>query len=61
MKEKDRVVQAVQDEILVLQLERNIAVQKEEEAREENRHLVERWMKEKERVAEEMNRGSGWK
>ena len=49
----------VQDEILVLQLERNVAVQREEEVREENRRLVERWVQEKGKMAEEMNRQLG--
>lgn len=59
VREKDRIVQMVQDEILVLQLERNVAVQREEEVREENRRLVERWVQEKGKMAEEMNRQLG--
>ncbi|KAK8241735.1 autophagy-related protein 16 [Phyllosticta capitalensis] len=57
---KNRLVQDVQDELVSLNLQLNMAEQKSEELGRENQELVERWVKYKEKEAERMNDMSKW-
>ncbi|KAI9729120.1 MAG: hypothetical protein M1828_000205 [Chrysothrix sp. TS-e1954] len=60
IKEKARLVENVQDEMVGLEMQVNVAESKARKVEEENKHLVERWMKRMGSEAEEMNEGSGW-
>ncbi|KAK8164809.1 autophagy-related protein 16 [Phyllosticta citrichinensis] len=57
---KNRLVQEVQDELVSLNLQFNMAEQKADELGRENQELVERWVKYKEKEAERMNDLSRW-
>ncbi|KAK7544792.1 autophagy-related protein 16 [Phyllosticta citribraziliensis] len=57
---KNRLVQEVQDELVSLNLQFNMAEQKADELGRENQELVERWVKYKEKEAERMNDLSKW-
>jgi hypothetical protein len=59
-RQKDRRFQSVQDEMLALNMELNMVIQREEEVREDNKELLDRWMALKGREADEMNRASQW-
>ena len=61
LKEKQRLVSSVQDENVGLEMQMNIAEERARKLEEENRELVERWMKRMGTEAEKMNEGSGWK
>jgi hypothetical protein len=58
---KAQMVQDVQDEMLALQLQLNMAEQREEKVRKENDVLVKRWMERMGKEADEMNLRSNWK
>ncbi|PWW79601.1 autophagy protein 16 [Tuber magnatum] len=59
-REKSRVIQHLQDEMLALTMELNVLVDKEKATRKENEDLVRRWMDFAETRAEVMNRASNW-
>lgn len=61
LKEKSRMVGAVQDEMLGMEMQMNVAEGRAQKLEGENRELVERWMRKVGGEAEEMNEGSGWK
>lgn len=61
LKEKARLVESVQDEMLGLEMQVNVAEEKVNRLKEENGELVERWMKRIGDEADQMNVGSGWK
>ncbi|TKA74919.1 hypothetical protein B0A49_02589 [Cryomyces minteri] len=60
LREKARLVQNVQDEMVALSLQLNMAEQRAEKLARENEELVKRWMERVGREAEEMNRDSRW-
>ncbi|EKG20492.1 Autophagy-related protein 16 [Macrophomina phaseolina MS6] len=60
VKGKTRLVEEVQDELVSVNLQLNMAEQKSEELERENRELVDRWMKYKREEAERMNDLSKW-
>lgn len=60
IKGKARLVEDVQDELVSVNLQLNMAEQKSEELERENRELVDRWMKYKREEAERMNDMSKW-
>lgn len=49
----------VQDEMISLNLQLNIAEQNEKRAKAENKELIDRWMAQKGREADEMNKKFG--
>ncbi|EME47814.1 hypothetical protein DOTSEDRAFT_86218 [Dothistroma septosporum NZE10] len=57
---KARLVEMAQDEMVALQLQLNMAEQRSEKLKQENKELVERWMRRMGEEAERVNRGSGW-
>jgi cyanate lyase len=57
---KDRRFQNVQDENVALELELNMALQREEALKKDNHELLDRWMQLKKEEADEMNRASKW-
>jgi len=59
-RQKDRRFQSVQDEMLALNMELNMVIQREEEVRKDNKELLDRWMALKGMEADEMNRASQW-
>ncbi|EON64136.1 hypothetical protein W97_03366 [Coniosporium apollinis CBS 100218] len=59
-KGKSKLVEEVQDEMVSLNLQLNMAEQRAEKLEGENRELVERWMVRMGKEAEEMNRRSRW-
>lgn len=59
--EKARLVESVQDEMVSLEMQANVADEKAQRLERENKELVERWMKRVGEEAEDMNKGSGWK
>ena len=61
LKEKARLVENVQDEMLGLEMQINVAEEKAKALKRENGELVERWMKRIGDEADQMNLGSGWK
>ncbi|KXT10614.1 hypothetical protein AC579_6618 [Pseudocercospora musae] len=60
IKGKSKIVEAVQDEMVSLQLQLNLAERRREEVEVENQQLVERWMKRMGEEVERVNKGSGW-
>ncbi|KAF2102632.1 putative autophagy protein Apg16 [Rhizodiscina lignyota] len=60
IKGKARLVEEVQDEMLSLNLQLNMAEQRSEKLETENKQLVDRWMERMGREAEEMNERSKW-
>ena len=60
IREKKRLVERVQDEMVGLEMEINVTGDKMVELRRENEELVRRWMETKGKEAEKMNQGSGW-
>jgi DNA repair exonuclease SbcCD ATPase subunit len=60
IKEKKKMGEQVQDEMISLNLQVNIAEQKAEKLQNENAELVERWMKRMGEEAEKMNEQSRW-
>ncbi|GME28786.1 autophagy protein [Neofusicoccum parvum] len=60
VKGKTRLVEEVQDELVSVNLQLNMAEQRSEELERENRELVDRWMKYKREEAERMNDLSKW-
>lgn len=61
LKEKARLVENVQDEMLGLEMQINVAEEKAAKLQGENKELVDRWMRRMSKEAEQMNEGSGWK
>ncbi|CAZ83857.1 unnamed protein product [Tuber melanosporum] len=59
-RDKSRVIQNLQDEMLTLTMELNVLADKEQATRKENEDLVQRWMDFAETRAEVMNRASNW-
>lgn len=57
---KAQLAERVQDEMVSLSLQLNIAEQRRETLERENKELVERWMKRMGAEAEEVNKRSGW-
>ncbi|KAI5806992.1 autophagy protein 16-domain-containing protein [Geopyxis carbonaria] len=55
LKSKDKVVQNTQDEMVALEMELNVALQKREEVVRDNQMLLDRWMAYKLKEAERMN------
>jgi hypothetical protein len=60
IKEKKKLVEQVQDEMVSLNLQLNMAEQKSEKLQAENKHLVERWMKRMGEEVDRMNEESKW-
>ncbi|KAF2140754.1 uncharacterized protein K452DRAFT_230148 [Aplosporella prunicola CBS 121167] len=60
IKGKGRLVEEVQDELVSLNLQFNMAEQRAEKLEMENQDLVARWMERMKEEAERMNQGSGW-
>ena len=60
IKGKARLVEEVQDEMLSLNLQLNMAEQKSEKLQAENKQLVDRWMERMGREVEQMNERSKW-
>lgn len=61
LREKQRLVGQVQDEMVGLEIELNVAEERMKALRQENEDLVARWMETKAKEVERMNEGSGWK
>ena len=59
-RQKDRRFQRVQDEMLALNMELNMVIQREEEVKKDNKELLDRWMALKGMEADAMNRESQW-
>lgn len=60
VREKQKLATQWQDEMITLDLEKNMAEQKAEKMEGDNRVLVESWMREMEGRAEKMNKDGGW-
>ncbi|KKY27796.1 putative autophagy protein [Diplodia seriata] len=60
IKGKNRLVEEVQDELVSVNLQLNMAEQRSEELERENKELVDRWMKYKREEAERINTQSNW-
>ncbi|KAF2269783.1 autophagy protein 16 [Lojkania enalia] len=58
---KGKLVVDVQDEMVALNLQLNMAEQEKERLRKENEELITRWKEKMEREAQRMNDQSGWK
>ena len=57
---KGRLVEEVQDEMVALNLQLNMAEQRVEKLKAENEELTRRWVEKMEREAKEMNERSRW-
>ena len=55
LREKQKLVANVQDEMAVLNMELTVAVREKKKAQDETKVLVDRWMKRMGQEAEEMN------
>lgn len=60
LKGKGRLVEEVQDEMVALNLQLNVAEQNAERLKKENEELTRRWVDKMEKEAEEMNTRSKW-
>jgi chromosome segregation ATPase len=60
LKEKKKLVEEVQDDILVATMELNAAEREREKLKGENAELVRRWMERMRTEIERTNRESGW-
>lgn len=60
VREKQKLVNRVQDEMLAMTLEVNMAEENASRLRNENKELVQRWMKEMGERADKQNKQSGW-
>lgn len=60
VREKQKLVNRVQDEMLAMTLEVNMAEENASRLRKENKELVQRWMKEMGERADKQNKQSGW-
>lgn len=60
LKGKGKFVEDIQDEMVALTLELNMAEQDKEKLRKENEELTRRWMKKMEEEADKMNDTMGW-
>ena len=60
LKGKGRFVEEVQDEMVALNLQLNMAEQEKERLRKENEELTRRWVKKMEDEAARMNAHMGW-
>lgn len=56
LKEKDKAIEIVNDEVLMHQIQLNVLGEKVKKVEEENASLVKRWMEKMQKDAEEMNR-----
>ena len=61
LKEKNRIVAHVQDEMVSIEMQMNVAEERAKKLEAENEDLVKRYMRRVGTEAEEMNEGSGWK
>lgn len=59
-RESRKLVEQVQDEMIGLNLEKNVAEQRAEQLERENKELVDRFMEYKKKEAEWMNEESKW-
>jgi Autophagy protein 16 (ATG16) len=59
-RESRKLVEQVQDEMIGLNLEKNVAEQRAERLERENKELVDRFMEYKKKEAEWMNEESKW-
>lgn len=60
LKGKGRFVEEIQDEMVAVTLQLNMAEQEKEKLRKENDELTKRWVKKMEEEARKMNEKSGW-
>lgn len=60
LKGKGRFVEEVQDEMVALNLQLNIAEQEKEKLKKENEELTRRWVQKMEEEAKAMNSKMGW-
>jgi hypothetical protein len=60
LKGKGRFVEEIQDEMVAVTLQLNMAEQEKERLRKENEELTKRWVKKMEDEARRMNEKSGW-
>lgn len=60
MREKKKLVEEVQDEILALTVELNAVGREKEKLKGENGELVRRWMERMGREVDKANREGGW-
>ena len=58
LKGKSKLLDDMQDEVVTLNMQLNVADEKGEKLRMENQELVDRWMESKRKEAEKMNEGS---
>lgn len=61
LKGKTQLIEQVQDEMVGMEMAVNVAEERAKKLEEENRELVDRWMKRTGKEAEDMNVGSGWR
>jgi hypothetical protein len=60
LKGKGKFVTDIQDEMVALNLELNMAVQEKEKLKKENDELTKRWVKKMDEEAKRMNDRMGW-
>jgi uncharacterized protein involved in exopolysaccharide biosynthesis len=60
LKGKGKFVEEIQDEMVALNLQLNVAEQEKERLKKENEELTQRWVKRMEEEARRMNERSGW-
>jgi chromosome segregation ATPase len=60
IREKQKLAERVQDEMISMNLEVEMAEQRAEQLRKDNEELVERWMREMGNRADNKNKESGW-
>jgi chromosome segregation ATPase len=60
LKGKGRFVEEIQDEMVALNLQLNMAEQEKERLKKENEELTRRWVRKMEEEASRMNREMGW-
>jgi chromosome segregation ATPase len=60
LKGKGKFVEGIQDEMVALNLQLNMAEQEKEKLRKENEELTKRWVSRMEEEARKMNERSGW-
>lgn len=60
IRSKGRLVGEVQDEMVALQLQLNMAEQRADKYKAENDNLVRRWVERMGQEADKMNRDSNW-
>jgi hypothetical protein len=60
LKGKGKFVVEIQDEMVALNLQLNVAEQERERLKKENEELTQRWVERMEQEAKKMNERSGW-